>query len=168
MAVNYGLGTENAGGVTFGTAYSNSPQDISIAAVDQFASLTDLTLAVIGSGEGSAFDYTHHNINVSSSKIIVGTTGQYLISYSATSSNASGDNLSFQIWKNGSTDMKITTQVYSRGGNMYESGASGIVFLEESSTLELMVANTSDDSNITLDNVNISLVKIIKGGQFDS
>lgn len=163
MAVNYGLGGFGDG-PAFMNVYTNAQSNISITGVGlavQFISMTEKTL---GTGAGTPFDNTYHRIKFNRGDIVVKATGVYFITYNVTTSGASNDNLEWFL------QIKIPggayggaygiQKVYSRAGDMYETGSQVALSLNDGDSVGLFVKNISDTSDITLDNANVSICKL--------
>ena len=169
MAVNYGLGTENAGGPSFGFFANNTQTLIEIDEVDTFFQITGLREVTIGSGAATdSFNYTPHNVFINrgdNSRIDVLTAGMYLISYTITTSGASNDDLGFQIKRNGTTGIEGRASTYSRSGDNFETGASVVTFLEINDYIQIFINNASAAANVNIENMNVSVVKLMQGGK---
>jgi hypothetical protein len=168
MAVNYGLGTENAGGPSFGFFYNNTANAVTIDETDVYVHISSLREGVIGTGSTTdSFNYTNHGVTLqeSSGNIYVWTSGMYLITYTITTSGANNDNLGFIIRQNGSGSIGGTTQTYSRSGDNFETGSSVVRYLENNDYIGIYVTNFTDIADVTIENINISIVKLKLGGR---
>ena len=123
----------------------------------------------IGSGAATdSFNYTPHNVFINrgdNSRIDVLTAGMYLISYTITTSGASNDDLGFQIKRNGTTGIEGRASTYSRSGDNFETGASVVTFLEINDYIQIFINNATAASNVNIENMNVSVVKLMQGGK---
>ena len=163
MAVNYGLGGFGDG-PAFMSLYQNTQQNISITGAGTAVHFIALTEKTLGTGAGTPFDNTYHRIKFNRGDIVVQSTGVYFITYNVTTSGASNDNLEWflQIKEAGGAygGAHGIQKVYSRAGDMYETGSQVALSLNDGDSVGLFVKNISDTSNITLDNANVSICKL--------
>lgn len=167
MAVNYGLGGFTSA-MSFGAVYASAATIITINEVGTFYLVEELTNISIGTTPSGDFSDTYHQFKLDDAKLYAEGEGVYLITYNITTSGASGDDLAVKLLKNGTSEIGGEQQVYSRGGSMFETGSNILVYLSESEYIGLAVANMTDTSNITIDNLNMNMVKLKYSGRVNS
>ena len=149
MAVNYGLGGFKSGSAYYGGRSGGGA--INTTTIDDFYPI-DLVLA------------TESSLNVSviaDYKLQVNLQGFYYVKYSITSKEASGADFTAGISINElAPETAGRTQFNSKQGDEYTSNSSTIVKIQGTDTINIVVANNTDEEAITIDNFNITLIRI--------
>ena len=149
MAVNYGLGGFKNGSAYYGGRSSGAV--VSTTTTDEFV---DIDLVLV----------TENNLNVEvieDYKLQVNLQGFYYEKYSITSSEASGADFTAGISINGGApETAGRTQFNSKQGDEYTSNSSTIVKIQGLDVITIVVANNSDEEPLTINNYNITLIRI--------
>jgi hypothetical protein len=149
MAVNYGLGGFKNGSAYYGGRSGGGA--IPTTTLNEFVPI-DIVLSTESSLNVSV---------VSDYKLQVNLQGFYYVKYSITSSEASGADFTAGISINeGAPETAGRTQFNSKQGDEYTSNSSTIVKIQGTDTITIVVANNSDEEAITIDNFNITLIRI--------
>ena len=149
MAVNYGLG-----GFKNGSAYYSGRSGG--GAIPTTTQNDFYPIDIVLSTESSL------NVSVVSDyKLQVNLQGFYYVKYSITSTEASGADFTAGISINElAPETAGRTQFNSKQGDEYTSNSSTIVKIQGTDTITIVVANNSDEEAITIDNFNITLIRI--------
>ena len=154
MAVNYGLGGFKDG-AAYMSAYSEGVLEAEIADVDTPVSIkntlltTNFLLAEVDAG----VDY----------QLNLYLSGFWLINYSITSAGGDNDNFTCGLGVEESVFLAAGKQSFnSKAGDYFTTNCTSIIKVDSSfgTSLFMLIENNSDDSNVSLENVNITAIRI--------
>lgn len=163
MAVNYGLGATDGGGVSFAALYLKTPEALTFTGAEAFKSITKLGILDLDTGGSTEFRTPNPVMTILLDQITVQNTGVYLITYNITTSGASNDDLQFRMTTNAGSPQGVQN-MYSRTGDLYEVGSNFLTFLKEGDILRFQVANLDDTTSATVENMNVFLNRIYLSG----
>lgn len=153
--VNWGSG----GGLLFGEVYvKDNAVETAIAAAGTYYQFTGF--ANDGQSNGTTPDHTNDHITVD-------TAGKYLVTVSLAVQSTGGgaaDTIAVEVRKNNGTTIFSNIHAHRKlaggGGDKGSISLSGILSLSATDTVEIWTTNESNNTNIILEDVNLSIICI--------
>ena len=150
MAVNYGLGGFQNGSA-YGYFSSNVSDTRTFANKDEYEKIKNVFT------EGSYLNtIVRENFNFD-----IFASGTFYVKYSITTKNNNGDNFNLGVSINENTPAANTICAFnSKQNDEYTTTSSCLMYIEKGQTLNLVIANTTDEDTIDIINANLTIIRI--------
>ena len=172
MAVNYGLGGFESG-FAFAAELAITTITIPIATQNEFVTITNgkINNVILGNGAAGIFSNNYHQIDfVEEGKLLVKSSGVYLVNYNITTSDPSNKTVALRIVKYTDRTNVIggVQSGYCRSGDQFEIGSNCLSYIESGNKIYTEIANTDGTQDIGITSLNISLIKLNYSGKLNS